>query len=75
VSVVETKQQTGGKTMWKTTEYKIESVSVEEYRGVFKQVFFLDAVQVSEDGRKSTSNICSGTEEYCRETLLTIAGE
>lgn len=60
--------------MWKTIGFRIESASIEQYPRVFKKVWFLDAVQVNGDCR-STSNICSGSEEFCKEQLAAIGGK
>lgn len=62
--------------MWTTVDYRIESAWIPQYPGVGKEVWFLDAVQENEEGRRSTSNICSGTKEYCLETRnnLLLAG-
>lgn len=60
--------------MWTTIGYRIESASIEQYPRVFKQVWFLDAVQVKGE-RRSTSNICSGSREFCQEQLAAIGGK
>lgn len=54
---------------WKTIDYRIEPVWIEQYPRVSREVWFLDAVQVNELGRRSLSNICSGSREYCQKTL------
>lgn len=54
--------------MWRTIGYRIESAWIRQYPGVSREVWFLDAVQEDETGRRSTSNICSGSREYCLET-------
>lgn len=58
--------------MWKTIDYRIESAWIAQYPGVGREVWFLDAVQVAPDGRTSTSNICSGSRQYCQDTLNAI---
>lgn len=57
---------------WKTIDYRIESSWIEQYPRLSREVWFLDAVQVNEDGRQSTSNICSGSREYCQGILNSI---
>ncbi len=60
-------------SMYKTTGYRIEAVNIEQTPRAFRKVWFLDAVQVdSVTGVRSTSNICSGDERYCRKTLAQI---
>jgi hypothetical protein len=61
--------------MWKTIGYRIESASIEQYPRVFRQVWFLDAVQVNPEGRQSASNICSGERDYCQDTLNAIRNQ
>ena len=58
--------------MYKTIGYRIECAGIEEWPGVFRQVWFLDAVQVAPDGRRSASNICSGSRENCQRRLAEI---
>ncbi len=55
--------------MWKTYAYRIESAQIAQYPGVSRAVWFLDACQINDQGRKSTSNICSGDRQYCIDTL------
>lgn len=57
---------------WKTIDYRIESSWIEQYPRLSREVWFLDAVQVNEDGRQSISNICSGSREYCHDNLNSI---
>jgi hypothetical protein len=64
-----------GKNMWQTIGYRIESASIQEYPTVYKQVFFLDAVQTNNEGRISTSNLTSGTKEECESMLHELGGE
>ena len=47
--------------MWRTTEYRIEQLTMDG-----RTRCFLDAVQIDENGRTSTSNICNGDDSYCR---------
>lgn len=61
--------------MWTTIDYRIEAASIEQYPWCFKQVWFLDAVQVNAEGRRSTKNICSGSRDYCQDTLNAIRNE
>jgi hypothetical protein len=57
---------------WKTVDYRVEPAWIRQYPDCGKTVWFLDAIQVNESGRRSTSNICNGTREYCYETLAKI---
>ena len=57
---------------WTTIKYRLEACSIEQYPRCFREVWFLDAVQVNAEGRTSTSNICSGTKEYCLETMAVV---
>lgn len=58
--------------MWNTIGYRIESAWIAQYPGVGREVWFLDAVQENADGCRSTSNICSGSRDYCQDTLNAI---
>lgn len=54
--------------MWRTIKYRIESAWIPQTPGFSREIWFLDAVQEDENGRRSTSNICSGSKDYCIET-------
>ena len=53
----------------KTVGYRIEAAAIPQYPGVSRQVWFLDVVQESPDGKRSTSNICNGERQYCVDTM------
>jgi len=55
--------------MWKTIKYRIESAWITQTPGASRQVHFLDAVQIDDNGRTSTSNICSGDLSYCERKM------
>lgn len=55
---------------WRTVGYRIEPAFIRQYPDCpSREVWFLDAVQVNTEGRRSTSNICSGERQYCIDTL------
>ena len=61
--------------MYRTIGYRIEAVAIEQTPGMYRKTWLLDAVQVGDDGQRSTSNICSGSDAYCRDTLRKINNE
>ena len=50
-------------------KYRIESAWIKQDRDNSREVWFLDRLIYCDDGHTGTSNICSGTYDYCLKRL------